>query len=36
MIENWPKLGFVTREPGPDDAVAPAVVKVEAETGFGS
>lgn len=34
MIENWPKLGFITQRPGPADEVGPAVVKVETELGF--
>jgi hypothetical protein len=35
MIQNWPKLGFVTREPGPGDGIGPDIVKVETELGFG-
>ena len=34
MIENWPLLGMISLEPGPDDAVAPAFLKVETEVGF--
>lgn len=34
MIRNWPLLGIITLERGPDDAVAPAFLKVETEVGF--
>jgi L-Lysine epsilon oxidase N-terminal/L-lysine epsilon oxidase C-terminal domain len=34
MIQNWPKLGFVTRKPGPGEGIGPEVVKVETELGF--
>jgi hypothetical protein len=35
MIENWPKLGFITQQPGPGEGIGPEVVKVETELGFG-
>jgi hypothetical protein len=31
MIEDWPKLGFVTELPGPGNNIAPEVIKVETE-----
>jgi hypothetical protein len=34
MIENWPKLGFVTLQPGPGEGIGPDEVKVETELGF--
>jgi hypothetical protein len=34
MIRNWPKLGFITRKPGPGEGIGPEVIKVETELGF--
>jgi len=34
MIQNWPLLGIISLEPGPDDDIAPDLVKVETAVGF--
>ena len=34
MVDDWPKLGVVSERPGPDDSIAPALLKVEEAYGF--
>ncbi len=34
MIQNWPLLGIISLKPGPEDAVGPALLKVETDVGF--
>lgn len=36
MAQDWFKLGFVTNQPGPEDGVFPAAMKVETHVGFDS